>query len=133
MSMVWPILHYDDAASAVDVLVDVFGFVADVVSADDDGDVVHAELRAPGGGTVIVGSTKHGDGVHGDLGPGGAALYVVTEHVDAVARRAEADQRARLIAAPHWTEFGNGGRAYAATVADHEGNRWTFGTYGRGR
>lgn len=133
MSTVWPILHYDDAASAVDVLVDVFGFVADVVAPDDEGDVAHAELSAPGGGTVVVGSTGHGGGVHDGLGPGGAALYVVTEDVDAVARRVEADHRARLLGRPQWTEFGNGARAYAVTVADQEGNLWTFGTYGRSR
>ena len=133
MSTVWPILHYDAAASAVDVLVDVFGFVADVVAADDDGDVAHAELSAPGGGTVVVGSTKHREGVHGGLEPGGVALYVVTEDVDAVARRVEADRRARLVDQPRWTEFGNGARAYVVTVADPEGNLWTFGTYGRGR
>ena len=58
MSSVWPVLHYDDTEAALRFLVDVVGFAESVVVRDDAGDVVHAELAWPGGGTVLFGGTK---------------------------------------------------------------------------
>lgn len=126
VSSAWPVLHYDDPAAARRFLVDVVGFREAVVVRDDGGDIVHAELRWPGGGTVLFGGTKHTDSVHGGLSAG--AVYVATDDVDAVharLRRAGAD----VVQAPHPTEFAAGGPAYAFSVRDPEGNLWTFGTY----
>lgn len=125
-SSVWPILHYDDTEGARRFLVDVVGFREAVVVRDDDGDVVHAELLWPGGGTVLLGGTKHVDGVHGGLRAG--AVYLVTEDVDAVHERLAAAD-ADVVRPPHTTRFAAGGPAYACTVRDPEGNLWTFGTY----
>jgi uncharacterized glyoxalase superfamily protein PhnB len=63
-SSVWPVLHYDDTRAALRHLVDVLGFQELVVAADDDGDVMHAELGWPDGGRLVFGSTKHVDSVH---------------------------------------------------------------------
>ncbi|MEJ2888486.1 glyoxalase [Actinomycetospora sp. OC33-EN06] len=94
---------------------EVVGFrEAVVVVRDDEGDIVHAELRWPDGGTVLVGGTKHVDSVHGGLKAG--AVYLVTEDVD-------------VVQAPHATEFAAGEPTYACSVHDPEGNVWTFGTY----
>jgi uncharacterized glyoxalase superfamily protein PhnB len=43
-SSVWPVLHYDDTPATLRYLVDVLGFQELVVTSDDDGDVIHAEL-----------------------------------------------------------------------------------------
>lgn len=125
---VWPILHYDDPNAGVRFLVDVVGFEAVVVAEDDDGDVVHAELRWPGGGALVVGGTKHAGGVHGHLPTGVAATYVVTADVDEVHRRL-LDAGAEVDRAPHETQFGSGVTARATTARDPEGNVWTFATY----
>ncbi len=125
-SSLWPIVHYDDTEAARGFLVDVLGFREAVVVRDDVDDTVHAELRWPGGGALLFGGTKHADGVHAGLRA--AALYVVTEDVDAVhdrAVRAGAD----VVEQPHATEFAAGGPTYACTLRDTEGNLWTFGTY----
>lgn len=125
---VWPVLHYDDTAAAVRFLVDAFGFRAALVVADDDGDVVHAEMRWPAGGAVVFGSTKHGDGVHAQMRAGTSACYVVTDDVDAVYERA-VDANAEIVERPHETVFGPGVPTRAFTARDPEGNLWSFGTY----
>lgn len=126
LSSLWPILHYDGPEAARRFLVEVVGFREGVVVRDDGDDIVHAELRWPGGGVLLFGDTKHVDGVHAGLRA--AALYLVTDDVDAVHRRVR-DAGAEIVVAPHATEFGAGGPTYACTVQDTEANLLTFGTY----
>ena len=133
-STVWPILHYDNPDAALRFLTDVVGFTEVVVVRDDVGDVVHAEISWPGGGTVLFGGTKHDYGVHAGLRTG--ALYVVAaaeSDVDAVHRRLLAaggtSELDRVVQEPHRTAFAAGGPTYACTIADPEGNLWTVGTY----
>jgi uncharacterized glyoxalase superfamily protein PhnB len=121
---VWPALRYDDAPAAIRFLVDVFGFREALVVPDERGDVVHAELRWPEGGAVMLGSAKHTEGTHAEMKAGVGAVYVVTDDVDAVyARVAEAGSD--VPEAPHDTEHGS----HTFTARDPEGNLWTFGTY----
>lgn len=117
LSSLWPILHYDGPEAARRFLVEVVGFREGVVVRDDGDDIVHAELRWPGGGVLLFGDTKHVDGVHAGLRA--AALYLVTDDVDAVHRRVR-DAGAEIVVAPHATEFGAGGPTYACR-AGHGG------------
>jgi uncharacterized glyoxalase superfamily protein PhnB len=110
------------------LLVEVLGFREAVVARDDQGEIVHAELRWPDGGTVLFGSAKHTDSVHGRLRPGTSAMYIPTDDVDDIHERAKRSG-ARILQAPNHTEFGSGAKAYAFTVNDPEGYFWTFGTY----
>jgi uncharacterized glyoxalase superfamily protein PhnB len=125
---VWPILHYDDTEAALRFLVAGLGFQEALVARDDGGRIVHAELRWPAGGTILFGSTTHLGGVHEQLPRGGSAMYIPTNEVDTIFRRAVA-QGAHLVQAPAHTRFGSGHDAYAATVRDLQGYLWTFGTY----
>ncbi len=124
----WPILHYADTREAVRFLVDVVGMTPAAVAEDDEGDVVHAELRWPGGGAIVVGSTKHNESVHGAMPAGTNALYLVTPDVDAVYRRV-IEAGAEVIEEPHQTVFGSGAGSRVMTIRDTEGNLWTFGDY----
>lgn len=126
MSTVWPILHYDDPEAARTFLVDVVGFDEHVLVRDDVGDIVHAELRWPGGGVLLFGGTKHVDGVHAGMHAG--ALYLVTDDVDSVHERV-VRAGADVVGPPQETRFGAGGPARAFSVRDTEGNLLTFGTY----
>jgi uncharacterized glyoxalase superfamily protein PhnB len=125
---VWPILHYDDTETALNFLVNVLGFRETLVARDDDGEIVHAELRWPAGGTILFGSAKHTDSIHGQMSPGQGAMYVPTQEVDAIYRRAR-DAEADIAQPPGTTQFGSGTDAYAFTLRDPEGFLWTFGTY----
>ncbi|MCF6524806.1 VOC family protein [Streptomyces sp. JJ36] len=128
VSSVWPVLHYDDTRAALRFLVDVLGFAEVVAAPDEHGGIGHAELRWPGGGALVFGSTRHTDGVHGGMRAGTSAVYVVSDKVDAVHRRV-VDAGGDVLEPPHEARFGSGATAYVCTVRDPEGNLWTFGTY----
>lgn len=125
---VWPILHYDDTAAARRFLTEAFGFREALAVPDEYGGYVHVELRWPQGGAVVFGSTRHTGGVHGGIRPGTGASYVVADDVDAVYKRAVAND-ADIVESPHDTQFGSGVATRAFTARDPEGNLWTFGTY----
>ena len=128
VSALWPVLHYEDTNRALEFLAEAFGFVAGAVVHDDEGQVVHAEMHLPQGGTLVFGSARRGEGVHGNLPTGCSASYVVTDQVYVAhdrARRAGAE----IVQAPHETAFGTGVPTHAFTARDSEGNLWTFGTY----
>ena len=122
---VWPALRYDDAPAAIRFLVDVLGFTETLLVAGPNDSIAHAELRWPEGGAVMLGSTGHpADGIHDAMQPGHSAIYVVSEHVDAIhakAVRAGAEMTAEL----HDTDFGS----HAFSLRDTEGNAWTIGAY----
>jgi uncharacterized glyoxalase superfamily protein PhnB len=122
---VWPALRSTDARAAIRFLVEAFGFEERlVVSGEGDRDVVHAELRWPLGGGVMLGSTSHVDGVHAQMRPGVACCYVVTDEPDALFTRATA-AGAEVVQGLKDEDYGSRG----FTVRDPEGNSWSFGTY----
>ncbi|HVW43556.1 MAG TPA: VOC family protein [Amycolatopsis sp.] len=121
---VWPALRYDEAPGAIRFLVDVVGFREALVVPDEQGDIVHAELRWPEGGGVMLGSTKHREGTHARMKAGVGMVYVVSDQVDAVYDRVRA-AGARIVEDLNDTDYGSHGFA----VEDAEGNQWTFGTY----
>ncbi|MQA10351.1 MAG: glyoxalase [Pseudonocardiaceae bacterium] len=121
---VWPGLRYDDAPGAIRVLVDVFGFQETFVVPGDGGDVIHAELRWPEGGGVMLGSTKFTQGTHGEMKPGVSAVYVVSDDPDAIHRRVT-EAGLEIAEELHDTDYGS----HTFAARDPEGNLWTFGTY----
>ncbi len=125
---VWLILHYEDPGRALDFLTDALGFEAEGVVRDEEGVVVHAELHRPRGGSLVLGWARRGGGVHEDLRAGAGAIYVATAEIDAAHERART-AGAEVVRPPHETAFGTGVATRAFTVADPEGNLWTFGTY----
>ncbi|ANY06848.1 VOC family protein [Pseudonocardia sp. HH130630-07] len=121
---VWPALRYTDAPAALRFLVDVIGFREALVVPDDGGDIVHAELRWPEGGAVMLGSLRHTEGVHDEASPGTGVVYVVTDRVDdlyATVRSAGVEVTREL----EDTDYGS----HTFSMRDAEGNQWTFGTY----
>lgn len=125
---VWPVLHYDDTEAALDFLVGVLGFDEVLVIRDDIYGIAHAELHWPTGGTVLFGSTRHVDSVHGRIPRGASAMYIPTDQVDAIHERAHA-AGAEIVAPPAAATFGSGDTARAFTLRDAQGYLWTFGTY----
>jgi uncharacterized glyoxalase superfamily protein PhnB len=115
---VFPTLRYDDAAAAIDFLVEALGAERHAVYPGDDGRVQHAELRWRNG-LIMLSSAK------GDIpATRGASAYVVVDDSDAHAQRART-AGAEIIREPYDTEYGS--RGY--TTRDPEGNEWHFGTY----
>lgn len=118
---VWPALHALDAPALVEFLVDTVGFRQTAVYAEGD-QIHHVQLDWPEGGGVMLGSHQPDSVFHRP--PGTAAMYVVTDRVDALY------ERLRQSAATVVRELGDrdyGSREF--TIADPEGNLWSFGTY----
>ena len=117
---IYPTLSYDEAAKAIDFLVEAFGFERHAVYSGDNGDIRHAELKL-GNGLVMLGSSR--DGVEATRGRGGG-IYTVVDDPDAHAQRARAGG-AEVTNELHDTDYGS--REYSAR--DPEDNVWHFGTY----
>ena len=124
-SMIWPALRYADAPAAIQFLVEAFGFrvTANYPGATPDV-VAHAELRLPGGGGIMLGSSSREDSAIAELPPGTGSIYVVTDSPDALFERAVA---AGATVVRELTDQDYGSREF--TVRDPEGVHWSFGTY----
>jgi uncharacterized glyoxalase superfamily protein PhnB len=122
---VWPCIRYADPHAAIDFLKKAFGFVETIVVPTDDGtDVVHAEMRWPLGGGIMLGSVASTEGLDLNLRPGCGFVYVVTDEPDTLFDRATA-AGASEVRGLRDEEYGSRG----FTVRDPEGNTWSFGTY----
>jgi uncharacterized glyoxalase superfamily protein PhnB len=125
MTSIHPVLKYDDAHAAIDFLERAFGFERVAVHENDDGQVVHAELRS-GDGVASLSSTGAGDSVY-DQCAHRACLYVVVDEVDPLFERAKG-AGAEIVMEPTDQDYGS--RDFS--VRDPEGNIWAFGTYALG-
>jgi len=122
---VWPCLGFRDARAAADFFTTALGFelTAMYTSDDDPSVVLHAELRWPLGGGIMFGSAGGGE-LPDRKEPGTDSLYVVCTDPDALYERAKG-AGAETVHGPSDKDYGS--RDF--TVADPEGNYWTFGTY----
>jgi PhnB protein len=125
---IWAAVFYADALAGIRFLIDVLGFEEQlVVTGPDERTVVHSELRWPEGGVVQVGTPDPANPF--SLAPGAQSLYVVTADPQAVWERCQA-AGIEVLRAPESPDHDPGGMGFA--VRDHEGNVWSFGTYGIG-
>ena len=99
------------------------GFVEHATYRDeaDDSVVVHAEWLWPGGGGLMFGSQRPDAAVDN---VGTSAAYLVTDDPDGAVERALAAGGTLLREV---VDQGYGGRG--GSVADPEGNHWSFGSY----
>jgi uncharacterized glyoxalase superfamily protein PhnB len=122
---IWPCLNYRDARAAIAFLVAAFGFRETlVVPGDTDDVVVHAELRWPEGGGVMLGTADRPGNEFSTLPTSCASVYVVTDDVRAVYASAIA-AGATMVREMHHEDYGSTG----FSVRDPEDNIWSFGTY----
>ncbi|WP_432942898.1 VOC family protein [Kribbella sp. CA-253562] len=122
------VLSYRDAPAALRWLEKAFGFETTMEFADDQGGIMHAEVRYGTGVAFTVFTDEVGYERPARKGEtAGSGLYVAVaskETVDAVHESAVA-AGAESIWAPGDTEWGN----YRFRVVDPEGYEWTFGTH----
>lgn len=112
---VFPCVRYRDEASAMEWLERAFGLARHAVYTDDQGGILHAELRS-GPGIVMIGAAPESEE---DFN-----IYVHVVDVDAHHARAVA-AGAEIIRPP--LDTGYGSREYGAR--DLDGHCWFFGTY----
>ncbi len=124
-TMIWPALRYDDAHAAIRFLIDAFGFEQVALYENQEKNLVdHCEMRWPGGGGVMLGSSARVDSTISGLPPGTGSVYVVTDDPDGLFKRSTA-AGATVVAELRDEDYGSRG----FTVRDPEGVYWSFGTY----
>lgn len=121
---VWPCVVYDDARAAARFLVDVLGFDLRCTYPPEGDVVAHAEARWPEGGGVMFGSSARDDSEFSRQPVGGSSVYVVTDDPHPILARCAA-AGARVVKPMTEEDFGSTG----FSIADPEGNLWSFGTY----
>jgi len=122
---VWPSIRCGDTRALIDFLVAAFGFEEQFSVPGEDGKgIIHAQIRWPGGGGVMLGDAEGGDAFHLSLPFGPVSIYVVTDQPDALHDRAVA-VGATIVRGLRDEDYGS--RGFSAT--DPEGNLWSFGTY----
>ena len=116
---VFPCITFRDAKASFDWLERALGAERLAVYDDDEGRVVHAELRI-GSSSIMCGDERAGSKA---TPPGVSVIYVVVDDADA------AHERARSAGAEvsDIVEQDYGSRDF--TVTDPDGNRWSVGTY----
>ena len=123
--LVWPSIRCGDTRALIDFLVAAFGFEEQFSVPGEDGKgIIHAQIRWPGGGGVMLGDAEGGDAFHLSLPFGPVSIYVVTDQPDALHDRAVA-VGATIVRGLRDEDYGS--RGFSAT--DPEGNLWSFGTY----
>ncbi len=123
--VVWPSVRCGDTRALIDFLVAAFGFEEQFSVPGEDGKgIIHAQIRWPGGGGVMLGDAEGGDAFHLSLPFGPVSIYVVTDQPDALHDRAVA-VGATIVRGLRDEDYGS--RGFSAT--DPEGNLWSFGTY----
>jgi uncharacterized glyoxalase superfamily protein PhnB len=119
---IWASVVSDDAAALREWLL-ALGFVEDLaIPGERGGALHHCQLDWPDGGRVMLSST--GERAT-PCRPGTASLHVVTADPDAVFARAVALGAAVVHELTNQTDYPS--RDF--TVADPDGNHWTFATF----
>jgi uncharacterized glyoxalase superfamily protein PhnB len=119
---IWASLVSDDAPSLRDWLLGL-GFTEDlVIPGESDGAIHHCQLDWPEGGRILVSNT--GERPTPCL-PGTSSLHVVTADPDAVLAKALA-ANATVV---HEMVDHAGYPSRDFTIADPDGNHWTFATF----
>ena len=123
--VVWPTTRCKNTRALIDFLVTAFGFKEEFTVPGENGEsIIHAQIRWPGGGGVMLGDAELGDTDHLSLPSGPTSVYVVTDEPDAIHDQAVA-AGATIVRSLRDEEYGS--RGFSAV--DPEGNVWSFGTY----
>lgn len=119
---IWASVVSDDAL-ALHAWLLALGFTEDLrIPGERDGSIHHCQLDWPEGGRVLLSSTGERST---PCQPGTSSLHVVTAEPDAVMARAVAVGAPIVHALTDQTDYPS--RDF--TVADPDGNHWTFATF----
>lgn len=119
---IWPSVVSDDAQALRGWLIDL-GFTEDLlIPGESDGLIHHCQLDWPEGGRVMLSSTGERTT---PCRPGTSSLHVVTADPDAVMSRARGLGATIVHELVNQTDY----ESREFTVADSDGNHWTFATF----
>lgn len=116
---VFPCITFKDAKASIEWLERALGAERLEVYEDDEGRVVHAEVRI-GESAIMCGDQRAGSRA---TRAGASVVYVVVPDADAAYDRAKA--AGADVTEPIDQDYGS----RDITVTDPDGNRWSLGTY----
>ncbi len=116
---IFPCITFRDAKASFDWLERALGAERVAEHEDDEGRVVHAEIRI-GESMIMAGDELAGAKA---TPPGVSVVYVVVDDADAAYERARA--AGAEVTEPVDKDYGS----RDITVTDPDGNRWSLGTY----
>ena len=121
----FPTIRCRDTKALIDFLVKAFGFIEHFVVPEGNG-IIHAELRWPGGGGVMLGDAVTGNADHDSLAlpVGPTSVYAVTDDPDGLHDRA-VGAGATIVRGLRDEEYG----ARGFSAADPAVNIWCFATW----
>lgn len=127
---IWAALNYADARAGIKFMVEVLGFVEELIVAGEDHKVIeHSQLRWPEGGVVQAATANRAGNPFSERPTGTESLYIITADPLAVHDRCVA-AGTEVLMAPEAPAYDPEGLVF--TVRDPEGNLWSFGTYSGG-
>lgn len=118
-----PVLFYSDVRLALNWLEEKYGFEVTTIFEDNQGNIVHAEMRL-GEVRIMIGPANITDWAKSPASMGGInsqQTYIYVEDVDSHYDHAN-ELRAQIILKPE--EQFNGDKTYQTT--DLDGHRWVF-------
>ena len=119
---IWPSVVSDDAPALRDWLLSI-GFTEDLlIPGETEGSIHHCQLDWPEGGRIMLSST--GERAT-PCRPGTSSVHVVTADPDSVMSRARSLEATIVHELVSQTDYPS--RDF--TVADPDGNHWTFATF----
>ena len=118
---IWASVVSDDAPALVRWLLEL-GFTQDLLIPGEGDAIHHCQLDWPEGGRVLVSST---DERATPCRPGTSSLHVVTADPDAVLARARVLGATVVHELVDQTDY----PSRDLTIADPDGNHWTFATF----
>ena len=116
---VFACITFKDARASIDWLERTLGAERVVAYEDDEGRIVHGEVRI-GSSTFMCGDERAGSRA---TPPGQSTVYVVVPDADVAYERAKA--AGAEVTEPVDQDYGS----RDITVTDLDGNRWSLGTY----
>ncbi|GAA1954342.1 VOC family protein [Amycolatopsis minnesotensis] len=124
-----PYLCYADGMKAIDWLEKAFGFVRIAAYANDEGELMHGELKAGNGGLVMMSGRNEKLQLNdpASLGASTFGTFVRLDssaEVDAVHKTA-VENGAKIVFELKHQDHGS----YEFTCIDPQGHVWTLGTY----
>ena len=102
----FPTIRCRDTKALIDFLIEAFGFIEHFVVPEGKG-IIHAEIRWPGGGGVMLGDVVTGNDDHDSLGlpVGPTSVFAVTDDPDGLHDRA-VGAGARIVRGLRDEEYG---------------------------
>ena len=124
---IWGAVNATNAPAMIRFLVDTLGFTEQLIVSGENPDIIeHSQLHWPDGGVIQVGSANRPGNPYSAKPIGALSTYLITKDPTPIYQRCLA-AGVGIVQPPMAPDYDPDGLVF--TIADHEGNLWSVGTY----